>query len=144
MHFSGFQESEFLDLMNNEEKEAYNKIKDSGFNDIYGEINSGTQLDMLWSTFFANGKYKPILKLIQTLDYIKYKGSIENYKNSKKTEEDKQNAYREAVFQAAEWSLSSNCKTFELVKDYANWALYNEDLNENQRKQLKKILDELK
>ncbi len=144
LHFSGFQESEFLDLMNNEEKEAYNKIKDSGFNDIYGEINSGTQLDMLWSTFFANGKYKSILKLIQTLDYIKYKGSIENYKNSKKTEEDKQNAYREAVFQAAEWSLSSNCKTFELVKDYANWALYNEDLNENQRKQLKKILDELK
>lgn len=42
----------------------------------YGIIKNPYQLDMLWGEFSASGAYKPIQKLIQTLDYGKYEGEL--------------------------------------------------------------------
>jgi hypothetical protein len=141
LFYSGIGQQSFYDNLEGMGKQAYDKIKNSSMPDIYGDISDASQLDMLWSTFMASGSYKPILKLIQTLDYVKYDGALEKFKNSAQTEEDKQNAINEAIYDAVVWSLKSNCKQHQLVLDYCTWALQNEDLSEVQHAELEKILE---
>ena len=111
--------------------------------DPYGETLSGGQQDMLWAEFFATGRIRPIRKLISNLEYSKYKGSIEAYKESKKTEEDKLNAYKDAVFQSAVWSLASNCKQHALVAKYCIYLHDNGKLSANEKSLLGVILSKV-
>lgn len=140
LKYSNIGADNFLDNLTGDENNAYLKIKDVPINDIYGTITNPSQLDMLWGTFMASGSYKPIIKLIQTLDYSKYKGDLDKYKNSKPTEDDKQKAINNEIYNALVWSLCSNCNQYELVKEYCNWALQNEGLSEVQKDELEKIL----
>jgi len=71
-------------------KEAL-KTKPTNFLEI--EIDNPSTLDALWSYFFASGKAAPIRKIISALNYANYDGSIEAYKTSEKTEEDKRKLY---------------------------------------------------
>ena len=110
--------------------------------DPYGETLSGDQQDMLWAEFFATGRIRPIRKLISNLEYSKYKGSIEAYKKSDKTDEDKRNAYKDAVFQSAVWSITSNCKQHALVAKYCIYLHDSGDLSANEKSLLGVILSE--
>jgi hypothetical protein len=142
--YSDIVEQGFFDNLEGDEKAAYQKIKEIPLLDIEGAVTNPRHLDMLWCTFFANGSYKPILKLIQTLDYSKYQGDLDKYKNSKKTEEDREKAINNAIYDALVWSLESNCTQHRLIKDYCDWALANEDLSDVQKKELGKILKKIK
>ncbi|MFL5728599.1 MAG: hypothetical protein ACJ75J_03835 [Cytophagaceae bacterium] len=144
LHYSGIGPQDFFDKLDGGFSEAYMSIKDSPLPDPYGEITDASQLDMLWATFLASGSYKPIQKLIQTLDYKKYEGDLDKYKKSQKTDADRQKAVNNAIFNSLTWSMASNCTQHELVKAYCFWALQHEKLSETQRKELKKILNELK
>jgi hypothetical protein len=95
---------------------------------------------MLWGTFTASGSYEPILKLIQTLDYEKYQGALDNFKKSKQTEEDRNLALKNAIYNALVWSMKSNARQHELVKAYLVWALNNETLSEIQKTELKNLM----
>jgi hypothetical protein len=88
----------------------------------------------------ASGSYKPILKLIQTLDYTKYQGDLDKYKKSKQTEEDRQKAINNAIYNSLVWSLKSNCNQHELVLSYCKWANQYEKLTDAQGDELKKII----
>lgn len=139
LKMSGMNEKGFLDLFDKEEKEYYAKIKGELVSYMYGDILENVQLDMLWFTFFATGSYKPILKLAQTLDYVKYEGEVEKYNKSKK-EEGRENAMKGVVFVALNWSMKSNAEQYKLVKDFLNWALKNDKLSAVQKEELEKIL----
>ena len=108
--------------------------------DPYGETLSGHQQDMLWTEFLATGRIRPVRKLITNLEYSKYTGSIDGFKKSKQTDEDKMNVYREAIFQSAVWSLTSNCKQHELVAKYCIFLYEHGDLSANEKKLLGMIL----
>ncbi|BBM86872.1 hypothetical protein [Candidatus Uabimicrobium amorphum] len=95
--------------------------------DPYEEITP-TGLDMLWCDFFATGRIEPIKKLVEALKYADYAGSIEKFSVSKKTEEDRMNAIKEATFRAANWSLTSNCQQHTLVRNYCLYIIQNEKL----------------
>jgi hypothetical protein len=142
--YSNIGTADFFESLVGDEKDAYKNIKETPMIDIYGTISDASQLDMLWGTFLASGSYQPILKLIQTLDYTKYQGDLDKFKNSKKTEEDRQNAINNAIYTSLVWSLTSNCEQHKLVKAYCDWAINNESLSIVQKDELNKILKELK
>ena len=141
--YSDIGTDDFFDNLVDEEKEIYKKIKETPLIDIYGTISDPSQLDMLWGTFMASGSYKPILKLIQTLDYTKYQGDIDKFKKSKQTTEDRQNAINNAIYDSLVWSIKSNCDQHDLVHKYCNWALQYENLSSVQKDELQKILKEI-
>ncbi|MFK8009893.1 MAG: hypothetical protein AB8H03_26295 [Saprospiraceae bacterium] len=143
IHYSQMGSTEFFSQLEGTEKLIYSEIKDSKLPDLYGEITDPSQLDMLWSTFTAGGGYEPILKLIQTLEYTKFQGKLEQYKTSKQTEEDRTLAINDAIYGSLTWSFSSNCQQYDLVKSYAKWALQFENLTEVQKNELKILLDKL-
>jgi hypothetical protein len=100
--------------------------------DLYGKINSGEQLDMLWSDFFATGQYKPLKKIAEALDYYSYveKGSKFNKDtNPAKTEDDKATLYYYSIFRAAMWSIGSNCKQHMLIRGYYNGMLQDTEVS---------------
>jgi hypothetical protein len=113
------------------------KVKDPAYAMISGE-----QMDALWCEFFAAGNYKPIEKLIRVLGYYKYMGALDKYKKSTtKSKIEKNNAIKEAIFQTAIWSLKSNCKQHDLVKNYCRYALENDDkLDDSMKYMLAKII----
>jgi len=144
LHYSKLDVPDFFNNLEGIEKEMYTSLKENSLIDKYGEIYAPSQLDMLWSTFTTNGSFQPILKLIKTLDYTKYQGELDKFKTSKqKTEEDRQKAINNAIYDSLVWSFTSNCKQHELVLKYANWALKYEDLSDIQKSELEKILGNL-
>lgn len=131
----------FYKKLEGDEKATYLELKNSPRIDIYDTILDSSQLDILWSTFFASGSYKPIFKLIQTLDYVSFHGDLEKYKESNQTEKDRQNALNDAIYGALIWSLKSNIRHHQLVSDYCNWAYQFGELTNIQKDELKSILD---
>lgn len=140
LRYSGIGTADFYEQLEGDEKKTYLKLKDSPDKDFYGEITNPTQLDMLWGTFNASGSYEPILKLIQTLDYEKYQGALDNFKKSQQTEEDRNLALKNAIYNSLVWSMKSNARQHELVKAYLVWAIENEALSEIQKKELKNLI----
>lgn len=144
LFYSEIGTEDFFNSLEGNEKEVFSKIKNVPFIDCYSTISDPAQLDVLWGTFSANGSYKPILKLIQTLDYTKYQGDLDKYKTSEKTADDRQKAINNAIYNALTWSIKSNCKQQSLVKEYCEWALQNEKLSPTQKEELLKILKQIK
>jgi len=111
--------------------------------DPYGETLSGDQQDMLWAEFLATGRIKPIRKLVTNLEYARYTGSLEGYKKSKQTDEDKLKAYKESLFLSATWSIKSNCQQHELVAKYCAYLYEHGDLSTEEKKWLGYVLSKV-
>ena len=78
-------------------------------------------LDIQWGRFCASGKKRPIELIISTLKYGNYYGTIkrtDNKKNEELSNKEKDMILKEAIFNAAIWSLRSNCLHHPLVKQY--------------------------
>ncbi|MBT8350328.1 MAG: hypothetical protein KJO26_03715 [Deltaproteobacteria bacterium] len=127
---------------NEELKKFYNSAKEIIFPDISGGINSAVQLDILWSEFLTTGKYEPIRKIVSALALKKYKGYLDKIKAGEieLTKEVERNAYLEATYKSAVWSLISNCKQMPLVFKYCVFMYENEPLDEDLKSQLGSIL----
>lgn len=112
------------------------------FPDVTGPITSGLQLDILWSEFLATGKYDPIKKIVGALVLEKYKGTLGKIKSGeiKVSKEVERQAYLEATYRSAVWSLISNCKQLPLVYKYCVFMYENENLEEDIKSQLGLIL----
>ena len=120
----------------------YNGAKEIKVPDVTGEINSPVQLDILWSEFFTTGKYDPIKKIVSALALKKYKGTLDKIKAGEieVTKEVKRDAYLEATYGSAIWSLISNCKQMPLVFKYCTFMYENENLDKDIKSQLGSIL----
>lgn len=97
-------------------------------NELFNPIITPKKLDIFWGDFFATSRFIPILELVKTLEYAKYNGAVKAYKNSAKTKDDYDRAIKDAIFQAAYWSIQSNCHQHELVRNYCLYILKKEKL----------------
>ena len=107
---------EARDLFKKQKRDAYLKQKAPDILKI--EVNNPSTLDMLWGYFMATGDSAPIRRIVSALSLSKYSGALDRFKTSEKTEKDKKEAYLEVTFQAAQWSLESNCKTHPRVLEH--------------------------
>lgn len=119
---------------------AFQQLKENSDLFNYKVLEHPTQVDMLWSEFFASGRYGPIRRLVDFLEYKKYAGSIEKFNNKETYEEKMKVMLLEASYKSASWSLGVNANTHKLVKDYLTYILKNEPLEENIREQLQNII----
>ena len=126
--------------MSKEEYDTYQRLLKENLPDPYGEINNPSQLDILWGIFKGSGSYKPVKKIIDILSLSEYKGCQTKYKTSEKTDEDRQKAIWDTIYQAAFSSLKKNSAQFPLVKDYCAYAYENEELPERVKAELQEIL----
>lgn len=73
-------------------------------------------LDMNWWCFFVTGDERPIINIMSAFKYSSYETYTKNFKFTSKTEEDKRRAFLGSISLAAKWSLVSNGKQHERVK----------------------------
>lgn len=107
------------------------------------EIDSPSVLDMLWGYFFATGDDAPIRRIVSALNYGKYAGALERYKTSKKTADDKKQAYYDVICRAAIWSLAANCRQHPRVKGICEKLSEGKDLNPTETRWLTFVLAKL-
>lgn len=96
------------------------------------EVNNPAALDMLWGCFYATGDEEPIRRIISAFDLSKHAGALERYKSSKKSEQDKKEASLDATFQAARWSLESNCRQHPVALGHCETILKDPKLPKDQ------------
>jgi len=101
-----------------QEKGLTNYLASEAPNVLEADVDNAELLDILWGNFFATGDMKPIKRITEALKLYKYSGALDKYKQSKGTEQDKQEAYYEATCKAAIWSLSANSRTHPKVLQY--------------------------
>lgn len=92
------------------------------------ELEDPAVLDMLWADFFATGEVAPLKRLVHVLNYGQYEGAMEKYAGSQKTQKDREDAMRDAVFQAARWSLESNVRQHRRVGEFLEQVYWRDEL----------------
>ena len=143
MYYLGIGREDFTQSVGEEVQLILDLLQETLYPEKSGVIVTPIQLDVLWGKFLASGSYEPVLKLIKTLDYVKYRGSMKkvNWKNwYHVSDQKKQEALNEMIYEALRWSLHSNCKQFPLVRQYCEWALSDGNLTGTQRRELQKVL----
>ena len=128
-----FDASVFLNSLEGHDKEVYEKILAEEFPRARDPISSPSHLDIQWSSFLATGKIKPIRNLIGVLEFSKFRGSIDSFEDSPKTEMDKQNALKDAIFQAACWFIETNGAKHPLMGQYCAYLFINGELTKSER-----------
>ncbi len=108
------------------------------------EVNNPSTLDMLWGYFLATGEEKPIRRIISAFGLSKHTGALERYKTSEKTEQAKKEAYLDITFQAAQWSLESNCREHPLVLKHCEAIFADPKLPQDQSLWLGVVLTKVK
>ena len=91
------------------------------------KVNSPATLDMLWGHFMATGERKPIRRIVSAFQLSNYSGALKRLKESKQTPQDKKEAWFDATFQAAQWSLTSNCTQHPKVLDHCKAIFQDKD-----------------
>lgn len=92
---------------------------------------TGTQLDVLWGRFFASGRFAPLRELVAVLAYHPYKDALDEYKKlERKPAKPPVELNKNAVFQAAVWSLRANMEQDKVVRDYCEGILLRKELPE--------------
>jgi hypothetical protein len=144
MEYAHMGAGEFFKTLKGEELAVYEKIKSSPSQEPYGEITDAVQLDMLWGIFFASGSYRPVKKLIETLDYARYRPEANKFRMTPKSGKEKTNDTKASIYRALVWSIESNVSQYPLVAEYCNWALQNEQLTPVQRAELRDLFIAIK
>jgi hypothetical protein len=88
------------------------------------DIKTGGDLDFCWGSYFATGDTAALDPIIATLDLGQYAGALKRYPTSKKTEEDKAAAMKDAIFGAAMWSLIANGSDDPRIAKHIRIALF--------------------
>ena len=64
-------------------------------------------LDVWWAIYFATGEPGAVRKVISALEYLTDMGAAASFHETRQTDEDRARAGRDAILQAAAWSLGS-------------------------------------
>jgi hypothetical protein len=107
------------------------------------EIDSPSVLDMLWGYFFATGDEAPIRRIVSALNYSEYAGALDRYETSKKTPDDRNQAYYDAIFRAAVSSLSTTWRQHPRIKEICDGLLKDNKLSPTETQLLKQMLANL-
>lgn len=133
---------EARELFKTKNLDAYLKQKAPKILEV--EVNNPSALDMLWGYFFATGDSTPIRRIVTALSLSKYAGALDRFKTSDKTAKDRNEAYLDVTFQAARWSLESNCKAHPLVLEYCEKIFADDSTPKDQSLWLGVILSKVK
>ena len=87
------------------------------------KVDNPATLDMLWGYFMATGEQSPIQRIVSAFQLSKYSGAAKRYRESKQTEQDQKEAWLDATFQAAQWSLETNCSQHPKVLEHCEAIL---------------------
>lgn len=93
------------------------------------EVNEPMLIDALWGYFMATGDTRVVRRVISGFNYSKYQGADERYRSSKQTDQDKQEAYKAVIFEAAKASLIDNCLMHPVVLAYCEKLWKENELN---------------
>jgi hypothetical protein len=106
-------------------------------------VDNPSVLDMQWGHFSATGDIAAIRTVISAFSLSKHAGAIERFKSSQKTAKDRSEAMLDATFQAAQWSLHSNCLQHPLVLEHCDTLLAEGRLPEDQQLWLTTVLSKI-
>jgi hypothetical protein len=139
----------------NKEKKVYLKKIKGAMESLYKEcsqvkipstdekITTAVQLDILWMDFFASGTYEPVKKIVSALVLKEYDEICKKVKSGEiadMTEEIERKLMLGIAYQAAEWSLISNCMQSERVHKYCRMLYEHDTLEPDVRESLGVIL----
>jgi hypothetical protein len=89
-------------------------------------------IDALWGYFMATGDTRVVRRVISGFNYSQYEGAEKRYKSSKQTEQDKREAYKAVIFEAAKASLIDNCLMHPVVLAYCEKIWKGKELNQTE------------
>ncbi|MDQ3033205.1 MAG: hypothetical protein M3Y87_12370 [Myxococcota bacterium] len=98
-------------------------------------------LDALWSHYFATGDARAVRRIVSALEHLGDVGAAAAFKTSAKTPEDRARAVRDAIYQAASWSLTSLMKEHAPLTATCDRLLDDPDLSSAQRVSLAMALE---
>lgn len=143
LHLAGYDKTADLAKANPQLEKFYPTLRTLQIPATDGDITTGDQLDILWSEFLATGKYAPVKKIVETLALYKFKGTLEKIKSGEikeKTDQIIRESFLEATYQAAAWSLISNCRQIPLVFKYCVTIYEKEPFDDAIKQQLRAVL----
>lgn len=108
------------------------------------EVRAPETLDLLWGMFLATGSKEPVRRVVSALELAKYDGALERYKTMSQTKQSREEAYLEATFKAAVWSLDTYGQQHPLVVEHCEEIYAENKLTKTQRVCLETILAKLK
>jgi hypothetical protein len=82
-------------------------------------------LDLCWGWYFATGDTAALDPIITALDYGRYAGALKRYPNSAHTDEDRDAAFKDAIFGAALGSLEANGSQDPRIAKHIRIQFYN-------------------
>ncbi len=105
---------------------------------VQGEVDTAQELDILWSEFFATGRYQPIREIISALKLSEHKGILGKIKSKEidLSEDVNEAAILEATYQSAMWSLTSNGARHPLIFKYGITVFEKEELTSAEKEEL--------
>lgn len=107
------------------------------------KVEHPTVLDALWARYFATGDQRAVRKIVSALDYMTDFGAAKAYSATAKTDADKARAMRDAIFQAASWSLESLMREHPPLKEFCADLVRGGQLTPNERCALAIVLAKL-
>ncbi|MGH1385556.1 hypothetical protein [Kordia sp.] len=120
-----------------EELKILHEFRDEFYNPLEKEISHPSELDMLWSLFFANGKYENIEKIISALYYKKDISEEE----AKKLPQEALIKY--AIGSAVSWSLETIGRFHPMVQVYMIYTLNQPNISEYIQGELGAVLNRI-
>jgi hypothetical protein len=143
LHLAGYDKTAALAKAYPQLEKFYPTLRTLQIPATDGDITTGDQLDILWSEFLATGRYAPVKKIVETLALYKFKGTLEKIKSGEikeKTDQVIGESFLDATYQAAAWSLVSNCRQVPLVFKYCVTIYEKEPLDDAVKQQLRAVL----
>ncbi len=130
LSLTAYDAKPFLAAATEEERKAYETLHAAARPDpLAGPIRDAAQLDELWGSFLAGGRFAPIERLARAL-------ALDEQLDGKQKD-----AATSALESAARSALQRNLR-MPRVRPYCEWLLANRKLDERDAAELKKLLED--
>ena len=106
-------------------------------------IDAPVMLDALWMYYFATGDLRAVRRIISVLEYMSDFGAAESFRKTAQTDADRARAMRDAMFQAASWSLGSLMEEHAPLKKYCEGLVRSGDLTPGEHCALALVLEKI-
>lgn len=107
---------------------------------LEAKTDNAITLDIFWCYYFATGDLNAVRRIISVFEYMSDFGAAKSFKADSRIDKDIARAMRDAIFQAAIWSLGSLMQEHTPLKDYCYELLMSEDITERERGGLAMVL----
>lgn len=107
------------------------------------KIEHPVVLDGLWAHYFATGDHRAVRRIVAALEFMTDFGAAKAFATSDRTGADQGRALRDAIFQAASWSLESLMREHAPLKEFCAGLVRSGDVTTNERCALAIVLSKV-